>query len=181
MPVSSLIDSLPFATRADNPHNFLDVGAYLWSLAGNLYHKTIHNKIPNQLNYFIASDLLVFSWQSDSHFTFDERATNVGKKVQRHIIYDFPRVLLLDRNISENIHDSFFLHALFLKCDRKDGYVYAGQTLSIENDYNIKSSFFGNANKNIDICTPYNLLKTAEYMLSPIFTHNQENSRHHSS
>lgn len=72
------------------------------------------------------------------------------------------------------------MHALLLKCDRKDGYVYAGRTIYFHPHDGIQTSVFGNMDRNPDIESPQNLAKTLHIMLSPIFTHNQGNSRRHS-
>lgn len=179
LPVSFYIRSLPYTERVDNHTNLTEVVSYLIDATVGIANLVPEIKTPIKINWLGLKNLEVFSWQSNPNYPFNQVNNPSGEVIQRHLIYDLPRILLLDSS-NPNNPENHEMHALLLKCDRKDGYVYAGRTIYFHPHDGIQTSVFGNMDRNPDIESPQNLAKTLHIMLSPIFTHNQGNSRRHS-
>lgn len=178
LPVSFYIGALPYTERADN-HNLTEVVSYLIDATVRIANLVPEIKTPSKIKWLGLKNLELFSWQSNPNYPFNQVNNPSGEVIQRHLIYDLPRILLLDSS-NPNNPENQEMHALLLKCDRKDGYVYAGRTIYFHPQDGIKTSVFGNMDRNPDIESPQNLIKMLHNMLSPIFTHNQGNSRRHS-
>ena len=162
MPVSSYIDSLPYIPRANNPHNFSQLAACLLAITRRLTDAIPYSNNSNDLNKLFFGDMRIYSWLSNSNFPYKTETYSQGKDLQRHIIYQFLRVLLLDLYIPNNVPDYHEMHALLLKSDRKDDYVNAGRTILFHPQDGIKTSVLGNMDRNPDIESPLNLITTLQ-------------------